>query len=78
MKKAWSIVLVIVFVAILLGATAIGVGYLTGADIEQVYLTLENSPAAVFIMRLAAYWEKGYAMVSGLIAELPAQLAGLF
>ena len=74
MKKAWSIVLVIVFVAILLGATAIGVGYLTGADIEQVYLTLENSPAAVFIMRLATYWEKGYVMVSGLIAELPAQL----
>ena len=36
MKKAWNVVLVIVFVIILLGATAIGVGYLTGADLEQV------------------------------------------
>ncbi len=74
MKKAWSIVLVIVFVAILLGATAIGVGYLTGADIEQVYETLESSPAAVFILRLVSYWEKGVSFFSG----LPEMIAGLF
>lgn len=74
MKKAWSVVLVVVFVAILLGATAIGVGYLTGADIEQVYTTLENSPAAVFILRLIAYWEKSVSFFSG----LPAMIAGLF
>lgn len=74
MKKAWSVVLVIVFVAILLGATAIGVGYLTGADVEQVYMTLENSPAAVFILRLISYWEKGVAFLS----NLPAVFSGLF
>lgn len=78
MKKAWSVVLIIVFVAILLGATAIGVGYLTGADIEQVYLTLADSPAAMFIMRLAAYWEKGVALAGQFIADFPAQIAGLF
>ena len=37
MKKAWSIVLTIAFIIVLLGAIAIGVGYLTGADLEQVY-----------------------------------------
>ena len=78
MKKAWSIVLVIVFVAILLGATAIGVGYLTGADLEQVYLTLQDSPAAMFIMRLVGYWEKGYALAAQFIADFPAQFTGMF
>lgn len=78
MKKAWSVVLVIVFVAILLGATAIGVGYLTGADLEQVYLTLESSPVATFIMRLVSYWEQGYAYAQQLIASLPAFFANLF
>jgi hypothetical protein len=78
MKKAWSVVLVIVFVAILLGATAIGVGYLTGADLEQVYLTLENSPVATFILRLVSYWERGYAFAQQLIANPPAWLGGLF
>lgn len=78
MKKAWSIVLVIVFVTILLGATAIGVGYLTGADLEQVYLTLEKSPVATFILRLISYWERGYAYAQQLITELPQIFAGLF
>ncbi len=78
MKKAWSVVLIIVFVAILLGATAIGVGYLTGADLEQVYLTLEQSPVATFILRLMSYWEQGYAYAQQLIAAFPAWFAGLF
>ncbi len=67
MKKAWSIVLIIVFIAILLGATAIGVGYLTGADLEQVYLTLEASPVATFIQRLLSYWDWGYKAAQQLI-----------
>ena len=78
MKKAWSVVLVIVFVTILLGATAIGVGYLTGADLEQVYLTLEKSPVATFILRLISYWEQGYAYVQQLVEALPQFFAGLF
>ncbi len=78
MKKAWSVVLVIVFVSILLGAVAIGVGYLTGADLQQVYLTLEQSPVATFILRLMTYWEQGSAYVQQFIAEFPGQFAGLF
>ena len=65
MKKAWNVVLVIAFLAILLGAIAIGVGYLTGADLDQVYTTLENSPA-------------GYAYAQQFIADFPAQFAGIF
>ena len=78
MKKAWTVVLVIAFLAILLGAIAIGVGYLTGADLDQVYTTLENSPVALFIQRLIGYWDAGYAYAQQFIADFPAQFAGIF
>ncbi len=58
MKKAWSVVLIIVFIFVLLGATAIGVGYLTGGDdLEQIYLTMEDSSVATFIRTLLSYWD---------------------
>lgn len=75
MKKAWSVVLVIVFIAILLGAVAIGVGYLTGADLEQVYTTLENSPVAAFVLRLLNWWDWGVAYAQQLIAAIPGWFA---
>ena len=78
MKRAWSIVLVIVFIAILLGAIAIGVGYLTGADLEQVYTTLSDSPVAVFIQRLLDIWDEGYAYAEQFIADFPNQFVGIF
>lgn len=77
MKKAWSAVLAIAFIAILLGAIAIGVGYLTGADIDQVYTTLEASPVAYFIQNLIGYWNQGYAWAQQFIADFPNQFAGL-
>ncbi len=72
MKKAWNVILAIAFVAILLGAIAIGVGYLTGADLEQVYTTLENSQVALFLNRMLGYWNTGYAYAQQWIAELAA------
>lgn len=78
MKKAWSIVLAIAFVAILLGAIAIGVGYLTGADLETVYTTLEGTRVADFVTQLIGYWNTGYAFAQQFIAEFPNQFAGLF
>ena len=42
MKKGWRIVISIVMVAILLGAVCIGVGVLTGANMERIYATLDN------------------------------------
>lgn len=75
MKKAWSVVLVIVFIAILLGAVAIGVGYITGADIAQVYSTLEDSPVATFVLRLMSWWDQGAAYARQLIAAVPGWFA---
>lgn len=41
MKKGWSVILTIVLVAILLGAVAIIVGYLTGGSADRIYSTLD-------------------------------------
>ena len=69
MKRAWSIVLVIVFITILLGAISIGVGYLTGADLELVYDTLGRSSLASFLQRLMSYWDTAYAWGQQLFAS---------
>ena len=42
MSKAWKIVISIVLIAILLGAVCIGVGMLTGADMERIYNILDK------------------------------------
>ncbi|MBQ5406162.1 MAG: hypothetical protein IIU18_05970 [Oscillospiraceae bacterium] len=42
MKKAGRIVLIIVLVAVLLGAVCVGVGLMTGADAMRVYSTLDE------------------------------------
>lgn len=78
MKRAWTVVLAIAFIAILMGAVAIGVGYLTGADLVQVYETLLDSQVAYFIRSLAALWNKGYALAQEYAAQLPALLQSIF
>ena len=42
MKKGWYIVLVVVLVALLLGAVCIGVGFITGANTERIYSVLDD------------------------------------
>lgn len=42
MKKGWRIVLVVFLIMILLGAAALLVGYLTGADVSRIYSVLDN------------------------------------
>ena len=42
MKKGWRVVLVIVLVAILLGAVCIGVGLMTGGDTQRIQGVLEE------------------------------------
>lgn len=78
MKKAWSVVLAIVFIAILLGAIAIGVGCLTGADIEQVYESLSESRLSEFISSLQDYGAQALDWAQDFLANLPAQLESLF
>lgn len=70
MKKAWSIVLILVFIIILLGATAIGVGYFTGANLELVYSTMAQSPAATLVNTLLGYWDSAYAWAQQTIPAL--------
>ena len=45
MKKAWSVILVIVVIAIAVGAVSAGVGVLTGADFERIGSKLEEDIA---------------------------------
>ena len=42
MKKGWNIILVIVLVAILLGAVCVGVGLMTGGDMPRVLGVMEE------------------------------------
>lgn len=44
MKKAWKIVTVVVLILVLLGALSIGVGLLTGADMNQIETLLNQRP----------------------------------
>ena len=42
MIRAWKIVTAISFAAILLGAVCIGVGVLTGADFERIFMSFDQ------------------------------------
>lgn len=42
MKKVWRVVILIVIIAMLLGAVCLGVGILTGADTDRIYSILNN------------------------------------
>ena len=42
MKSGWKIILIVVVIAILLGAICIGVGAMTGADFTRIWTTLDN------------------------------------
>lgn len=42
MKSGWKIILIVVVVAILLGAVCMGVGAMTGADFTRIWTTLDN------------------------------------
>ena len=42
MKKAWRIIILVVLVAVLLGAVCVGVGFLTGGDMSRIYTVLDN------------------------------------
>ncbi len=67
MKKAWSIILVIVFGAILCGAICIGVGYITGADMARITSVLEHSPVYSYVQMIIQYWNEAMATASQLI-----------
>lgn len=67
MKKAWSVILVIVFGAFLCGAICIGVGYITGADLSRISAVLENSSVYSYVQLLLQYWDQAVATVTQLL-----------
>ncbi len=42
MKSGWKIILLVVLIAILLGAVCMGVGMMTGADFTRIWATLDD------------------------------------
>lgn len=66
MKKAWSIIVVIVLVAILLGAVSVGVGFLTGAEPDRIMSVLE----AHFGIDLKAFINSWYVYLTHDIPQL--------
>ena len=42
MKSGWKIILIVVVIAILLGAVCMGVGAMTRADFTRIWATLDN------------------------------------
>ena len=42
MKSGWKIILIVVVIAVLLGAVCMGVGAMTGADFTRIWATLDN------------------------------------
>ncbi len=42
MSKIWRVILLIVLVSVLLGSVCVGVGIITGADVERIYTVLNN------------------------------------
>ena len=67
MKKAWSVILVIVFAVFLCGAICIGVGYITGADLSRITAVLDTSPVYAYVQLLLQYWDQAVATVTQLL-----------
>ena len=42
MKKGWRVIIIIVLVAVLLGAVCLAVGYMTGAENSRILDTLDT------------------------------------
>lgn len=52
MSKGWKIIGGLVLMLILLGAICIGVGFMTGGDVVEVYSSLNDK------YQLSGYWDR--------------------
>ena len=43
MAKAWRIVMTVVLIVVLIGAVSVGVGLITGANMDRVFNVLDDS-----------------------------------
>jgi len=42
MRKAWQIVMTVVLIVVLIGAVSVGVGLITGANMDRVFNVLDD------------------------------------
>lgn len=61
MKRAWRIIIAIVLIVILLGGVFMGVGFLTGADMDRIYSILD---ARYNLTEWIQYFEEVYSILS--------------
>lgn len=55
MKKAWSVILIIVVVCIAIGAVSAGVGVMTGADFTRIGAAFQERAAERYNLDLDAF-----------------------
>ena len=64
MKKGWRIVIIIVLVALLLGAVSVGVGMMTGADSVRIFSLLNDR------YNISGWYSYGQEVIQIIMTEL--------
>lgn len=80
MKKAWSVIIIIVIISIAVGAVSAGVGVLTGADFERIGGVFETRIADKYNVDAKAFfteWIPESARIIGDALTQPDGNAGL-
>ena len=72
MSKGWRIIGALVLVMVLLGAICIGVGFMTGGDVVEVYSNLNTR------YNLSGYWEQYSRWAVDSAKSIVAGVMGLF
>ncbi len=72
MSKGWRIIGALVLVMVLLGAICIGVGFMTGGDVVEVYSNLNTR------YNLSGYWEQYSRWTLTVLKNIVAGVQGLF
>jgi hypothetical protein len=72
MSKGWRIIGTLVLVLALLGAICIGVGFMTGGDVVEVYSSLNTR------FNLTGYWEAYSGYAADRAIEIRDAVMGLF
>ena len=64
MKKGWKVVLIVMLIAVVLGGVCIGVGSMTGADMDRIYSVLDNRYS------IGMYWAYAQEVAATLMAAM--------
>lgn len=64
MKRGWKIILIIVVAALVLGGLSVGVGMMTGADMDRIYSVMDNR------YHISMYWQYVIEVMDSLETQL--------